>query len=222
MIKKLTLCALVVLSTLTTIRAASLFPTNSTWKYMKGTAEASSPDPATWRGLGFDDSTWASGAAPFYYDTDTNPSTAYTGNTQLADMQGNYTCIFLRKTFAVSDPANFAALRLTGICDDGFIVWVNGREIGRYNMPAGPVAFNGLSSAALGEPIAGFSITTNNPADFLVAGNNVICIQAFNSSLAGSSDFTIDAALSSIEPDSIPPVVFQVTPASGAIVSNLT
>src|SRR5436190_20022001 len=140
MIKRLTLCALVALSTLTTLRAAPIFPTNSTWKYMKGTAEASSPDTTAWRALGFDDSTWASGAAAFYYDTDTNPSTAYTGNTVLADMQGGYTCIFLRKTFTVSNPAALAALRLTGICDDGFIAWVNGREIGRYNMPAGPVA----------------------------------------------------------------------------------
>src|SRR3954452_22516583 len=196
MIKRLTLCALVALSTLTTLRAAPIFPTNSTWKYMKGTAEASTPDTA-WRALGYDDSTWASGAGAFYYDTDTSAA-GYTGQTQLPDMQGNYTCIFLRKTFTVSNPSAMAALRLTGICDDGFIAWVNGREIGRFNMPAGPVAFNGLSSAALGEPIAGYVITTNNPADFLVAGNNVICIQAFNSSLAGSSDFTIDAALSSI------------------------
>ena len=90
MIKTLTLCALVALSTLTTLQAAPIFPTNSTWKYMKGTAEASTPDTA-WRALGYDDSTWASGGAAFYYDTDTNPGTAYTGNTQLADMQGAYT-----------------------------------------------------------------------------------------------------------------------------------
>ena len=42
--------------------------TNSTWRYFKGTSEASTPTNA-WRELAFDDSAWLVGAAPFHYGT---------------------------------------------------------------------------------------------------------------------------------------------------------
>src|ERR1051326_4254959 len=51
------------------VHAAILVSTNSSWKFHKGTGEASSPTNA-WRAVAFDDSTWNTGAAPFYYDTD--------------------------------------------------------------------------------------------------------------------------------------------------------
>jgi hypothetical protein len=73
--------------------AATLFSTNAVWRYFKGTNEASSPDATAWRAPAFDDSAWSSGLAPFYYDTDTSAS-GDTGNMQLTDMQGGYTCIF--------------------------------------------------------------------------------------------------------------------------------
>jgi hypothetical protein len=51
--------------------AGVLIPPDSTWRYQKGTSEASSPDAAAWRQLGFDDSTWSSGqAAPLDPDVE--------------------------------------------------------------------------------------------------------------------------------------------------------
>ena len=40
--------------------------TNSTWRYFKGTSEASTPTNA-WRELAFDDSAWLTGSAPFHF-----------------------------------------------------------------------------------------------------------------------------------------------------------
>ena len=48
--------------------ARVLVATNSTWRYFKGTSEASNPTNA-WRELDFDDSAWLTGAAPFHYGT---------------------------------------------------------------------------------------------------------------------------------------------------------
>ena len=171
-------------------------PPDSQWSYFPGRVEASPADPIAWRAIEFDDNGWARGAAPFYYDEQPTSPTAYAGNTVLADMRANYTCVFLRKTFVLTHPTDVQTLELTALSDDGFIAWMNGTEVARFNMPQGPVAYNGASMAALSEPVA---IQTNilRQADVpLVAGTNVLAVQAFNSSLNSSSDFVIWAALS--------------------------
>jgi CotH kinase protein/Chitobiase/beta-hexosaminidase C-terminal domain/Lamin Tail Domain/Immunoglobulin domain/Fn3 associated len=174
-----------------------LLSTNSTWKYFKGRSEASTPDTTAWRNIGFNDSAWSSGAAPFYYENDPGPDnpTAYSGNTDLTDMEGGYTCIFLRQTFVVTNVSQIPQLQLTALSDDGFIAWINGVEVTRFNMPAGAVPYNGVSSPALPEPVPLQIDPLFNPQNYLVAGTNVIAIQAFNASLSGSSDFLIWATL---------------------------
>ncbi len=48
-----------------------IIATNSTWRYFKGTTEASVPTNL-WRELSFDHSSWLTASAPFHY---TNTST---------------------------------------------------------------------------------------------------------------------------------------------------
>ena len=175
-----------------------IFNANSNWRYFKGFSEASTPDTTAWRNIGFDDSSWSVGPAPFYYENDPgsgNP-TAYSGNTDLTDMDGGYTCIFMRQTFVLTNVARISQLELTALSDDGFIAWINGTEVARFNMPAGAIPYNGSSSPALSEPVPLQNDTLANPQSYLLPGTNVIAIQAFNSSLGGSSDFLIWATLS--------------------------
>ena len=162
--------------------AGVLVPEDGNWRFLKGYSEASSPDTSAWRQLGFDDSAWATGQAAFYYENHPGSSTAYTGNTDLTDMFGNYTCIFLRQTFVVTNVYDLAALQIAAFSDDGFIAWINGQEVGRFNMPAGDVPYNGISSPALPEPIPWWTNTVSDLQSFLVPGENVLAVQAFNSS----------------------------------------
>lgn len=200
--------------------AALILQTNATWNYYKGRSEASSPDTSVWRQLSFNDANWSVGAGPFYYETQPTSSTAYTGNTPLNDMQGNYTCVFLRRTFTVSDASAISDLTLQALSDDGFIAWINGTEVARFNMPSGNIAFNGLSRAALAEPIPLQTYALNNPRAYLVNGTNVLAIQAFNCALSSSSDFLISVSLSS-SMDTIPPTVEKVIPQANALVTDL-
>src|SRR5678810_809790 len=108
--------------------AVNVFGTNATWRYLKGTAEASAPDATAWRALGYNDSSWLTGNGAFWYDTDTNPGTAFSGSTQLIDMQGGYSCIFQRKTFVITNTADVGTMTLSAMCDDGYIAWINGVE----------------------------------------------------------------------------------------------
>jgi hypothetical protein len=127
--------------------AAQVFPTNSVWRYFKGLNEASSPSPAAWRGPAFDDVSWSSGFAPFYYGEPLS-------GTVLNDMAGGYTCLFLRRSFPITNAYEFGALTFSAQCDDGYIAWVNGVEVARYNMPAGFVPFDGVAILSVPEPVA--------------------------------------------------------------------
>lgn len=197
-------------------QAAEVFPLNAEWKFFKGLAEASSPDRAAWRQIGFDDTAWLTAPAPFWYG-DVQPAPG----TRLDDMRGNYTCVFLRKEFVVSNPADVSELRLDALSDDGFIAWINGREIARFNVPDGEIPFDGTALPALSEPIPMQSHTISSPAEFLVAGGNVLAVQALNTSLSGSSDFVFNASLSSAV-DVAPPTVLTLIPPAGARVQELT
>ena len=174
-----------------------IFATNSTWKYFKGVSEASTPDPATWRTVGFNDDAWLAGAAPLYYEMFPAPANpyAYSGNTALNDMRGAYSSVFMRQAFVLTNLAQISALQLTAMSDDGFIAWINGTEVARFNAPAGSVAYNGHASSDLLAPVPLQNYRLSNPQAFLRSGTNVIAIQALVRS-ATNSAFTISAELS--------------------------
>lgn len=49
-------------------------------------------------------------------------------------MRNVYRCIFLRKTFVVTNRAEIGGLRLASVVDDGFVAWINGTEVLRIRM----------------------------------------------------------------------------------------
>src|SRR5262245_53982683 len=167
-------------------QAQTLISDRSSWKYLKGTSEASSPTTA-WRQLAFNDASWLSGTTPVGYG-ETFISTL------LNDMRSNYTAVFFRKIFVVNDPSAVSDLILEAQYDDGFKVWINGTHVLDANMAAGEVPYNGTAGAAL-EDLTFKVFKLNNAASYLRAGNNVIAIQAHNSSLSTSSDFFLDIRL---------------------------
>src|SRR2546426_394879 len=197
--------------------AQILVATNSTWKFAKGTSEASAPTNV-WRMLAFNDSTWMNSAAPFYYDAD--PAPTYTGNTLLGDMRNTYTCIFMRKKFVVAGVSTIATLNLRALCDDGFVAWINGTLVTNYNQTSGNYAYTNVASAGATEPLQWFGATLANPGSYLVGGTNVLAIQAFNRPIT-SSDFIIDIELTNTLADSNPPTIAGVNPPPGAV-SSLT
>jgi hypothetical protein len=191
-----------------------LVPTNAVWRLLPGKAEASSPNLAAWRGNGFDDHLWPSAPATFYYGE------TIADGTQITDMQGNYTTLFLRRSFVVTNAADIAALELTAVCDDGFMAWINGVEVTRYSAPAGEPLFNSLASVNATEPVEFITYTLPDPASYLRSGSNTLAVQVFNVSL-GSSDIVFDAALSALPRDVQGPLLAAISPTPGPV-TNLT
>lgn len=198
-----------------------LVESNTVWRFKKGTNEASIPMNA-WRFLDYDDSSWSNAPAPFFFG-DTGYTNAQARGTTLTDMQGNYTCIFMRKYFVVPNVEAITNLILNAQCDDGFIAWINGVEVVRYNMPGGELAYNAVASSAAPEPnnngAAWITYQLPDPAPYLRPGTNVLAIQAFNVSLTDSSDFGINAQLYTylLTAEAVPPRIKSVEPSAGTV-----
>ncbi|NGO37908.1 hypothetical protein G4L39_00615 [Limisphaera ngatamarikiensis] len=185
-------------------------PAQSVWRFRAGTNEASSPITA-WRQAAFDDvaAGFRNAPAPFWYG---DPQT---GGTQLTDMQGRYSCIFLRHPFVLSEVPPLQTVRLRAFVDDGFVAWINGQEVLRVRVPAGEPTINTLAQNAP-EPVPWETYTLNLPPGLLRVGTNVLAVQVFNTSL-GSSDLGFDAQLEAVLLDTNPPVLLAIVPAPGLL-----
>jgi hypothetical protein len=184
------------------------------WSYFKGTNEPYTPDRARWRTLTFEDSSWAKGAAPFFYGE------PITGGTALPDMQNRYSTLFLRQRFVVTNLTDLAALTLSAVCDDGFVAWINGVEAARYSAPTNDLSFDSLASANATEPVEFQAFPLGDSSTWLTLGTNVLAVQVFNVSRA-SSDLVYDAELTATSRELASPTIVRVVPAPG-VVSNLT
>ena len=175
---------LVLLITSLSAQELTLIPMESTWRY-----EDSGTDLGTaWRELAYDDSAWASG-----------PAQLGVGDGDEATVVTRQPTLYFRHEFQVADPDAYVQLLLRLIYDDGAVVYLNGVEVWRENMPEGPISYGMFAAAkSRDNQLANTNITT----DHLVAGNNVLAIEVHNGS-GSSSDLSFDFSLTAS--DAVPP-----------------
>jgi parallel beta-helix repeat protein len=155
-----------------------------TWRFFRGAEPAGTPADA-WRQVDFDDSLWETGAAGFGFGDGDDA-------TLLDDMQGSYLSVYIRKEFSVTSLDGAAIVELTIDYDDGFIAYLNGREVARRYMPAGEATHT--TAASSHEAGAPEIIPLGNAGDLLGEGRNVLAIEGHNTSLA-SGDFSLIPSL---------------------------
>lgn len=186
--------------------AQVLIPEKSAWRYFKGTTAPSTPTSA-WRSPDFNDLSWPTGSAPIYYGENLGSGTV------LSDMRNGYRTFYARKPFTVPDAAAIDRLALRVWIDDGYIVWINGTEVARFNAPAGELTHTSVARGSI-EPTR----TTNslaNPSQYLRNGVNIIAVHVLNQAL-NSSDIVFDLELESTS-DTLPPAIAQIIPAPGTV-----
>jgi hypothetical protein len=145
------------------------------WRYRE------SPPPVIgWQQAAFDDSRWAVGHAPFGYGHDGVATALFEG-----DPLARPAAAWFRTTFDVANPAAVSALWLSFVRDDGVVIWLNGREVHRTNMAAGPPdpAAYALSESGV-EWADQWSGTFLDPGD-LVAGENTVAVEVHQGAAAG-------------------------------------
>lgn len=193
----------------------TIVPNGASWRWRKGTNEVSNPT-SLWRGIGFNDATWSTGNAPFHYGE------GLAGGTPLNDMRSNYTCVFLRTRFVVTNVTEISSARFIADFDDGFIAWINGTLVTRTNVStASPVYTTTAAGGHEASPANTIAIA-NAPATYLTVGTNVLAVQAFNQSLSGSGDFRFETRLEITKSNTVPPTITSVVPAPGSVLGALT
>ena len=166
------------LSLSTTDAANDLVSLGSIWSYL----DDGSDQGTAWRESGFDDSGWESGAAQLGFGDGDETTTIDSGAITY----------YFRHDFSV-DSTGVLGLELDLRRDDGAIVYLNGTEIARSNMPTGEVAYNTFTpddASDDGQSLHTFTLST----DALVNGNNVLAVEVHQVSLA-SSDVSFDLRL---------------------------
>lgn len=162
----------------------------STWRYFDQIVFPSIFYPTDaegdqWYEADFDDSSWASGEGSFGYGTITG------GAVNETVASGEITYLF-RTTFDLTvlpDELMAEILR-----DDGIVVYLNGNEVLRDNLPGGAIDAATLASGTISGINEGvFSLFTLDPAD-LVIGTNTLAVEVHNRS-ASSSDIGFDMRL---------------------------
>jgi hypothetical protein len=156
------------------------------WRYFKGLQEPSTTAGA-WRTLGFDDSAWPVGSTPVGFGETFIA-------TNLSDMRGSFSTIYLRKTFNMASLDAIDKLILELRYDDGVNVWINGRLVFQANVASAELAHDAVAVSAIEMPdFARYDL--GEAAKVLTEGKNVIAVQVLNSSVGGSSDCFADLRL---------------------------
>jgi len=167
----------------------ALIAPEAEWKYFKGTEEPSAA--GLWRKVDFDDSAWPSGQTPIGYGETFI-------KTELTDMRGSYSTIYLRKEFNATNVSDIGELNVEVKFDDGVNVWINGVSVVSDNVASTELPYNAVTPNRP-EDHAFASYTISEPADVLVEGTNVIAVQVVNQSIGNSSDCFIDVRLTARE-----------------------
>jgi hypothetical protein len=112
----------------------TLVPKGATWRYLDDGSDAG----VAWIVPAFDDNAWAVGPAQLGYEGRQGEATVVSFG---PDPNNKFATTYFRHTFAVSNPSIYSNLTLKLLRDDSAIVYLNGAEIHRANLLAGPVGF---------------------------------------------------------------------------------
>ncbi|HMK02901.1 MAG TPA: hypothetical protein VK489_01865, partial [Ferruginibacter sp.] len=109
-----------------------------------------------------------------------------------APTQNNRSTYYLRRDINISNPSQYATITLTVKYDDGAIVYVNGNEVARMNMPAGLALYGTNPTASRNYDEGDFAVEL--PSSVFSNGNNQVAVALYNRS-TGANDFYYDMKL---------------------------
>ena len=164
-----------------------IFDENDSWSYY----DKGSLDGKNWTSVSYSTSGWKAGKAPLGYGISNISTTISYGSS--AD--NKYTTYYFRKSVYLNEePKEDTYFVLDFKADDGFVIYVNGIEAGRYLMPTGSISYSTCSEYySFGNPDNGVLVL---PSSSFHKGNNVIAVEVHNSSVS-STDIYWNAKLTS-------------------------
>jgi len=166
----------------------SVFSYGDTWRYY----DSGNAPSGNWKSDANASSGWKTGRSPLGFSPSWTPITQINGGSS----DNRYsTCYFCKQINLTQNPSDILSASITIKVDDGAVVYVNGKEQGRYNMNSGNVDYGTWSSTYVADLEE--TVIAINPAD-LVKGNNLIAIEVHQTS-STSSDLWLEAKMDLVE-----------------------
>jgi hypothetical protein len=219
----------------------TLVGANSALRVISPTSENAARDDH-WRGIGFDDSSWLSGTRSVGFDRNSDGSNLApfigriltTGEMNSNDATPQYSA-YVRYAFNVADKDQLTSLTLSLRFDDGFIAYINGREVKRVNFGedfsrpqpqwdsfAGNHVQGSSATAAnrVGEVVDAVAFDLTPYLSELVNGTNVLAFHGVNSNSTTSAstnrlDFLIEPVLTATRATDVIEESYMTAPTPG-------
>jgi hypothetical protein len=172
-----------------TTQGIPLLAITNVWKYIDTGADLGT----AWRAPGFNDSAWPQGPGLLgqLRNGGVLPEPILTpltiGNTR--------TSFYFRTHFNLPANHNLTAIQLSHIIDDGAVVYLNGTELFRYNLPGGQILSTTLASANILD--AEYQGPLNIPLNSFQIGDNVFAVEVHQNSI-NSQDINFGMTLNGI------------------------
>ena len=162
---------------------STIISKGSTWKYF----DQGSLPALNWYSPNYSDAQWAEGNAELGYGDGDEATVLSYG--PAAD--NKFITSYFRKIFTITDTSGLVTVKGQVKYDDGIIIYLNGAEVFRGNMPQGPVDQNTLALVA--EP-EGVFVSFSLPVSYLKNGLNILAAEIHQ--ISGlSSDISFDLEL---------------------------
>ncbi|MEI6950011.1 metallophosphoesterase [Paraflavisolibacter sp. H34] len=172
----------------------TLVPFGANWKYL----DNGSDQGTLWKESSFSDAAWKTGRAPLGYGSGEEEKVIGYGGSK----SQKHTTSYFRYSFSVADTAGITGYRVSVKRDDGAVVYINGKEVYRTNMPGGVITHTTKANDhAVGDGAS--PVKKSLPAGILFPGRNTIAVevhQATNSSADMFFDLELAATMLSSQP----------------------
>jgi len=153
----------------THVFAATLIGGGADWKY----SDAGQDLGTNWTGLAYDDSGWSHGPGPLGYG-DPTVMTAVSYGTNAAN---KHPTTYFRRQFVVPDNVGVTNLSFHLLRRDGAVVWLNGAEVFRSDLPAGAISYTNLAQKFMGLEAAYSYYQSNVVVAAPLTGTNVVAVE---------------------------------------------
>jgi len=159
----------------------ALVHVSSEWKYW-----SNGSDPGTtWNAPSFNDSKWSTGLAELGYG-ESDESTMISPKGAAS---------YFRKQFNVTNPSSITGLTLRLLRDDGAVVYLNGTEVCRSNMPSSAITYQTLATYEVKGTEEQSFFQQSVPVSLLTSGTNTLAVEVHQHTTNKPMDLSFDLEL---------------------------